>query len=258
MHHDINLRFRDNGLREVLVKERPPVVAREQFRRHAGELSRLPMTEVFRAIHERNLWGASESVSGLGSETAATAQLRAALPELLRDLGASVLLDLPCGDFSWLSLAPLPVERYIGADIVEEIVKNNRERYGREFLHLDLCFSPLPRADVVLCRDCLVHLSFAQIREAVSNLRRSGSTWLLTTTFYECEENLDIATGDWRMLNFELPPFCWQPPERLLVEGCTEAGGGYGDKSLGLWRISELPQWRPHPALAGELPPGGR
>ena len=120
-------------------------------------------------------------------------------------------------------------------------MKRNQELYGREFRRLDLCSDELPKADVVLCRDCLVHLSLANVRRAVENLKRSGSQWLLTTTFPECEENLDIQDGDWRMLNFELAPFAWGKPERLLVEGCTESGGGYEDKSLGLWRIADLP-----------------
>ncbi len=222
------------------MKQRPPVTARERFHQRAGELSKLPMDQVFQAIHDTNLWGAPESVSGLGSELDATAKLRAELPELLHDLRTEVLLDIPCGDFAWLSKADLPIARYIGADIVPTIVESNRERYGREFLHLDLCSSDLPKADVVLCRDCLVHLSLAQIEQAVRNLKRSGSTWLLTTTFLECDENIDIATGDWRMLNFELPPFQWKPPVRVLLEGCTEAEGGYADKALGLWRVCEI------------------
>ena len=222
------------------MKDRPPVAAREQFRRRRAELSGLPMDRVFQVIHDTNLWGAPESVSGLGSEMPATARLRAELPELLHNLDADVLLDIPCGDFTWLSETALPVSRYIGADIVDTIVQCNRRRYGREFLCLDLCSDELPRADIVLCRDCLVHLPLARIEEAIGNLRRSGSTWLLTTTFLECEMNEDIATGDWRMLNFELPPFRWGPPAAVLVEGCTEAGGGYADKALGLWRISEL------------------
>jgi len=223
------------------MKQRPPTIARERFQQRADEFARLSPEQVFQRIHDTNLWGASESVSGVGSEMSATAQLRAQLPPLLREIGAEVLLDIPCGDFTWLSQTALPVSRYIGADIVETIVERNRQRYGREFLHLDLCSSELPAADVVLCRDCLVHLSYAQIADAVKNLKRSGSTWLLTTTFPECEENTDIATGDWRVLNFELAPFHWGPPAQLLVEGCTEGGGGFEDKSLGLWRISDLP-----------------
>ena len=115
-----------------------------------------------------------------------------------------------------------------------------RARDG-DSLRLDLTADPLPRADVVLCRDCLVHLSFDHIRQAFDNLRRSGSTWLLTTTFLDHHENVDIESGDWRMLNLTRPPFNLPAPEGVLVEGCLESEGAYADKALGLWRIADLP-----------------
>ena len=223
------------------MRVRPPVTAKVKFQERAAELSTLPLDRLFTEILESNLWGAEESVSGLGSELDATAKLRAKLPQLLRDLGADSMLDIPCGDFRWLSQTDLPVSRYIGGDIVEALVQSNRARYAREFLHLDLCAGNLPKVDVVFCRDCLVHLSFENIHRAIASLKLSGSTWLLTTTFLECEENTNIADGDWRMLNFELAPFQWKPPARVLVEGCTESGGGYSDKAIGVWRISDLP-----------------
>jgi len=164
---------------------------------------------------------------------------------LLKALGARSLLDLPCGDFGWLNTVPLDLD-YIGGDIVPAIVDANAARYvtpgsRRRFLTLDLTSDPLPRADVVLCRDCLVHLSFAHIGEAFANLRRSGSTWLLTTSFLEHEVNTDIESGDWRMLNLEHAPFNLPAPEHVLVEGCLESDGAYADKALGLWKISDLP-----------------
>lgn len=223
------------------MKTRPEVTAKVKFQERAAELSALPLDGVFTEIQKSNLWGAAESVSGLGSELEATAKLRAELPGLLQEIGADSMLDIPCGDFRWLSETELPVSRYIGGDIVKELVERNRAAYGREFLQLDLCSGELPKVDVVFCRDCLVHLSLENVHRAIANVKRSGSTWLLTTTFLECEENIDIANGDWRMLNFELAPFQWKPPARVLVEGCTEAGGGYSDKALGLWRISDLP-----------------
>lgn len=226
------------------MKPRPPVTASVRFREKAAELRELPLDQVFTAIHDTNLWGAAESVSGLGSEDAATLRLRAELPKLLARLGTETLLDIPCGDFGWLSRADLPVKRYIGADLVETLIQSNRARFsgqpGKEFLRLDLCSDELPRADVVFCRDCLVHLSLENVHRAIANLKRSGSTWLLTTTFLECERNDDIQNGDWRMLNFALAPFEWPEPDCVLVEGCAEAGGGYEDKALGLWKLAEL------------------
>lgn len=223
------------------MKKRPPVTASVRFDERRREFQGLGLADRFTRIRETNLWGAEESVSGLGSELAATATLRQELPRLFSELGVTTLLDIPCGDFRWMSEVDLRDVRYIGGDIVAALVEENRAKYGREFLRLDLCADELPRADLVLCRDCLVHLSFSNIGSAVENLRRSGSTWLLTTHFLECEQNVDIEDGDWRMLNFELDPFRWGPPQNVLVEGCTESGGGYEDKTLALWRIADLP-----------------
>lgn len=224
-------------------RPRPPVPAQLAFDARRKELSELPLDQRFARIFATNLW-TSHSVSGLGSELEATGRLRAQLPGLLDALGARSLLDLPCGDFGWLSTVPLGVE-YIGGDIVGDLVARNEREYGgpgtgRRFLRLDLTRDPLPRADVVLCRDCLVHLSFDHIRRALENLRASGSTWLLTTTFVDHEENVDIEDGDWRMLNLTRPPFDLPAPEVVLIEGCAEGDGAYDDKALGLWRIEAL------------------
>ena len=224
-------------------KSRPPAPAHVAFQARRSELEALPLAERFSNIFATNLWTAG-SRSGLGSELSATEGLRARLPGILDGLGAKSLLDLPCGDFGWLSTVPLDVD-YIGADIVQAIVDENIRRYGgpatrRSFRRLDLTADPLPRVDVVLCRDCLVHLSFANIARAFANLRRSGSTYLMATTFLEHDRNTDIADGDWRMLNLAAPPFNLPAPHAVLVEGCVEGDGAYADKALGIWSIEDL------------------
>ncbi|QWF84009.1 class I SAM-dependent methyltransferase [Amycolatopsis sp. CA-230715] len=227
------------------MDDRPITVAQQNFRQRAETLERMGKQERFTHIFETNLWG-SDSVSGPGSDAEQTRALRARLPELLAEFGVRTLLDLPCGDFGWLSEVDLGLARYIGADIVAELVRRNTERYGqhsaREFRVLDLTADPLPAADAVLCRDCLVHLSFADIRGALENLRRSGSRYLLTTTFTEQTANEDISTGDWRPLNLCRAPFGFPEPLAMLVEGCTEGGGAFADKTLALWEIATLPR----------------
>lgn len=217
-----------------------------RFQERRDELADLSLVERFDRIYRTNLWGSNDSRSGLGSALDTTAELRRQLPGFLKRHGARTLLDIPCGDFTWLSTLPLDLD-YIGADIVADLVAANEAAYGgggsrRRFLCLDLTCDPLPTADVVLCRDCLVHLSFGRIFDAFRNLKRSGSTYLLTTTFLEHEENQDIEDGDWRMLNLARPPFRLPPPVDVLVEGCVEGGGAYADKALGLWRVDELPK----------------
>lgn len=127
---------------------------------------------------------------------------------------------------------------YTGADVVAELVERNRTLYGgerRRFVVSDITRDALPRADVILCRDCLVHLPFRHVRAALRNFRRSGSTYLLATTHANVLANEEVATGDWRKLNLELRPLSLPRPARLLVED-AELG-----KCLGLWKLAELP-----------------
>ena len=107
-----------------------------------------------------------------------------------------------------------------------------------EYHLADITCDPLPRCDAILCRDALVHLSFANIERALANFRRSGAAWLITTTFPDWQTNADCEDGDWRALNFERAPFNWDAPVELINENCTEAGGGWRDKSLGVWRLA--------------------
>lgn len=220
---------------------RPPVLAQQRFAADRHSFAGLNLRQRFQRIHDTNLWGAEASVSGLGSELDATATLRAGLPPLLQRLQVSSLLDAPCGDAGWIARADLGV-RVTGVDIVPDLIERLGERAARgeisgDYLLADVTTDSLPRCDAILCRDCLVHFSFANIKSAVDNFRRSGATWLITTTFPEWQHNSDCEDGDWRALNFERAPFCWGPPVELLNENCTEAGGGWRDKSLGVWRL---------------------
>jgi hypothetical protein len=198
----------------------------------------------FADTYARNYWGGDESRSGPGSSVARTAAVREMLPILCRELEVHTLLDVPCGDMNWMQYVDLPGVRYIGADIVPALISANAERFGgpsRSFMALDVVASAPPRVDLVLCRDLLVHLSFQDIARALNNLRQSGSEWLLTTTFNEHAENDDLAARDWRPLNLERPPFVFPAPRRHILEHSTENDGRYADKSLGLWRIGDLP-----------------
>lgn len=109
---------------------------------------------------------------------------------------------------------------------------------------MDISKDGLPKADMILCRDCLVHFSFEDILSAIRNFKRSGSQYILTTTFSERLSNIDINTGGWRTLNLQLPPFNFPRPIKLINEKCDEAGGIYLDKSLGLWRLEDIAIWR--------------
>ncbi len=203
-------------------------------------------SRVFDEIFRTNYWGSESSVSGPGSELEQTAVIRAALPPLFAAHGIRSILDAPCGDFNWMQHVALDGIQYTGVDIVPALIARDQEQFGsatRRFAVCDLVEGDLPKADLIFCRDCLVHLSYDETRRAIDNFRRSGATWLLTTTFTSSRANHDIVTGDWRPIMLQLAPYGFPEPTALINEGCTEFGGAYPDKSLGLWRLADLPRW---------------
>lgn len=202
------------------------------------------MEDIFLAIYQGNLWGGQESKSGPGSTLSRAADFLPDLVALLRTLNTRVLLDAPCGDFAWAAGVASVVECYIGVDVVGEIIVRNQRNASaptRVFLHRDLTRDPLPSADVILCRDCLVHFAFADVWRALRNFRASGGRYLLTTTFIERGDNPEIATGGWRPLNLARPPFCFPPPLAVVDERCLHSGGTWRDKRLALWALASLP-----------------
>lgn len=220
--------------------DRPSVLAHDRFLARREAFAHLSLKDRFQLIHDHNLWGAETSASGLGSEAGATRAIRDGLPGLLAGLGIATLLDAPCGDAGWITRVDLGGIHYIGVDIVADLITRNRTGHPPRFeFHVaDITCDVLPRADAILCRDCLVHLSFANIGRALANFRRSGARWLVTTTFTQWQHNRDCEDGDWRALNFAREPFAWGPPARLVSERCDEGDGGWRDKSLAVWDLA--------------------
>lgn len=197
---------------------------------------------IFERIYSTNEWGSPESRSGPGSTRARGAELRQPLLDLLARHRIATLLDVPCGDFNWLREMTFGLSSYVGVDIVEDLVANNTDLYGDQrhsFLCRDFTRDPLPKADLILCRDALIHLSFADIWCALENFKRSSSQFLLTTSFIDLQHNQDTRTGGWRPLNLQSHPFGFPKPVDVVED--VPAGDIAPGKRLCLWRIATLP-----------------
>lgn len=235
------MRYLKQLLKEVLGLRSAYHFAKDHY--EAAQLRRRTAEEVFTDIFRGNKWGGTESVSGGGSDLFQTRVVRETLPSVLRDFSVHSMLDIPCGDFNWMRHVGLESIDYTGADIVADLIRRNGQQHQAPNVHfcrLNLVEDKLPKVDLVFCRDCLVHLSFKDIFMALHNICDSGSTYLLTTTFTGRQQNSDILTGRGRPLNLELPPFSLPPPLLAINEQCTEDDGAYGDKTLGLWKVSDI------------------
>lgn len=214
------------------------------FRRRltAKRLAAMRPDQVFEEIYDRNAWNGSESVSGLGSDLEQTREIARELPQLLRELQAGSLLDIPCGDCYWIQHVNLGTVRYTGADIVQDLIDGNRHLVNeyRSFIVADLLTSDLPETDVIFCRDCLVHFSEKHIWQALHNIARSSAQYLVTTTFTDRQNIRKIETGQWRPLNLQAEPFLLPSPVKLIDERCTQDDGEYPDKMLGVWSVDAI------------------
>lgn len=233
--------------REQLRKYIPAFLLRlhwKYFKSKVGEFKKKDTAEIFTYIYQSNHWRNKESVSGDGSTMEQTQYIRAELPPLLKKYGIQSILDIPCGDFNWMKHVDLTGINYTGADIVKELIDSNNQKYskpGVSFTTLDLTRDDLPKVDLVITRDCLVHLSEDRVRAAINNIKRSGSKYLLTTVHGKAKKNRDIVTGDWRPLNLYVAPFNFPVPLLEFRDTPDTGDNEFSDKVMALWEVASLP-----------------
>ena len=190
---------------------------------------------VFDAIYRRNAWNGVETRSGPGSSPHTTARVRQALLELTAELGVASVVDGACGEGLWQPELP----GYVGLDVsAEAIAAARRHHPEREYRVADLR-EGCPRADLVIVRDAIQHLSLADGRAVLAAIRASGSSWLLAST-YVSGRNERIRTGGFYSPDLEQEPFGLPPALRLYHDGYDYGTGTTlrdPSKMLGLWRI---------------------
>ena len=195
---------------------------------------------IFTEIYRNKGWGQQwNSRSGRGSDLVHTKNLRSELPKLLNELQIKSMLDIPCGDFYWLKELDLDSISYVGADIVDDIISYNYEHYSQGnkiFKKLDMRSSELPKVDLVLCRDLFQHFSFKDIKESLSNIKKSNSTFFLATCQLLITSHEDIETGKDPKVNLTYPPFLLPKPMGVIDDSNLDNQ----NKRLFLWKINQL------------------
>lgn len=208
------------------------------IRRRADHLAPDNRRDRFSQIYQSGLWqdgDQAQPLSGRGSSLEATSAIRESLPKVLNDLGSKTILDVGCGDLTWMRTLALTGD-YIGVDIVPSVIEANRQAMpASQFLCLDAVTDELPDADTVICREILFHLSFADAKALLQNLRAKPRRWLIATSDTATLVNADIESGDFRLLNLAQAPFRFPKPRRTLEDGAISSG-----RYLGVWDFNDL------------------
>jgi len=206
--------LQSDGLSETIYK-----IAKYPWREdwHSVEqrvLSRQTLEERFTEIYRSpNYWGSRKTVSGHGSTMLSTESLRSGLPALFVKFSIESIFDAPCGDFSWMrDVIGKSDLAYIGGDIVSPLIEALKSKYEdakTKFVHIDLTKEEFPKADLMICRDCLFHLSFEDARKILQNFAASKISYLLTSTHIHTSEfrNVDIVAGRFRPIDLFIAPY---------------------------------------------------
>jgi hypothetical protein len=194
------------------------------------------LAQVFSDIYANGVWIEHEgqaSLSGLGSIAATTKDLRVQLSSFLSSVNCRGLVDIGCGDFSWMRDVDGEFQ-YRGIDIVQPVIDANNAAYANEkrrFICLDATKQPIePWGDVAICREVLFHLSFKNALELLRNIRSAGFKYILLTSDSSIWFNSDIRDGDFRRINLLKSPFELPAPQCELVDDQVSRG-----RVIGVW-----------------------
>lgn len=191
-----------------------------------------PTKEVMEQIYALKLWGGTHSdfYSGIGSHQANIIQpyITAVTTFLTAFKNPLTVCDLGCGDFNIGRTLVKHTKKYVGVDIVADLIKRNRIKFkaeNLEFQCLDIAVDHLPSGDCVLLRQVLQHLSNAEIQCIVPKL--ASYKYVIITEHIPNTDfvpNKDIISGQGIRLkkqsglNVVVPPFNFEiKEERQLV-----------------------------------------
>ena len=172
--------------------------------------------DIFSKIYKNGEWSGpgNTPLSGPGSSLWYTERLRSAFPGIIDKFKVKTLFDAGCGDLTWMSTLFDSLDiQYVGADVVDFLIEENRVKFPNLDLRvMDITIDPLPQADMMMCRDCMFHMSFEDIFRTLNNFVKSNIPLLFTTSHDTPAENVDIQTGGFAELNFLKKPFCFPEP----------------------------------------------
>jgi glycosyltransferase involved in cell wall biosynthesis len=233
------------------IKKKPLVPLVFSLRQARKQINTKNLKDIFTQVHRENYWGGEDSLSGPGSDVIQTTIIKNKVSDIIATYKIKSIVDAPCGDFLWMkdvigSCNDL-IETFTGFDIVDELIYENNKSYGTlkiKFEVRDLTNSEIPGSDLIVCRDCFIHLSYSNIYSILSNFSRSKSQYLLLSTYTNGRRfNTEINDKrvNFRPLNMQKFPFMFPDPVEIINEGCTEFCGEYSDKSLALWELKNIP-----------------
>lgn len=201
--------------------------------------------EKFTEIYKNNIWGNGIDIplSGSGSLPKNSEIYSQIVQEFISEYRIDSVLDIGHGDWQMWNKYRFENTKYMGIDVANNLSAQLNKKHGTsqiQFKQLNCVTEALPKADLLICKDVLQHLSNSDIeiclkkftefkylilcndirnwnfknfifrvrallgiRSRISNLRSNRNFKLK----HNLKNNLDIKTGECRCIDLKSPPF---------------------------------------------------
>jgi len=174
----------------------------------------------FKEIYKSKWWGDQDDFfSGQGSLPENTKPYEQYVEKFIKDNKIKSVVDLGCGDFQVGKRINWSNAKYIGVDIVKDLIKRNKKLYSNKkikFIKKDIVKDKLPSADLCLIREVLQHMEDWKIKTILKKIKKYK--YVLITNIQEIKYNKkaiaklikkEYKFGEYRGggLFLDLPPF---------------------------------------------------
>jgi SAM-dependent methyltransferase len=204
---------------------------------------------VFFTIYKSNHWRSynepniNESVSGLGSDLKQNSVLVVQMQKFIKEKKIKRVLDLACGDFNWMKyiIENNPnVDKYLGLDIVDNIIKNNKLKYENSKINFkinDIIKADYPENfDLIFIRDVFIHIKNKEIISVLNKLKKNSAKFVVIGTYHNIDINKDLNNyGHHRELNIEIAPFNLGKPFVFFSDNEKQRS----DRRLNIYKFNE-------------------
>jgi len=182
--------------------------------------------EVFTDIYDSKMWKSdiAGTLSGPGSDIECSYEYVEFLNKFINKHKIKSVLDLGCGDFNLMRHVNLKNIDYLGIDVVDCVIFQNKKTYPNlSFICDDIInFDTITKTfDLYIIKDILQHLSFDSIKKIIDKL--PSNKYILVTNDIPptpVTENIYCNNGEYHLIQLDKPPFNLILNHKLTFDSC--------------------------------------
>jgi len=169
---------------------------------------------IFEYIYKNQIWNNGNQnvpLSGDGSSLYNAQECSKLLNDFIYNNKCNSVLDLGCGDLTWISKTPFFNDnniKYTGIDVVEHLIISHSTTYSdKSFFCKDITTNnDFEFASLIIIRDVIFHLKNKEILSIFENIKNKFDFLMITS----CKNNINTDTFDrWHFSpkNINIEPF---------------------------------------------------